>query len=55
MTPGLAIQRGTAHGPVAVFKSFADEGSAVACLVAFMASAEAHTLEQEELDPVIPI
>ena len=55
MTPEIAVRHGLPQSPTAVFRNFADEGSAVAGLVVFMASEAARSLEQEELDPVVPM
>ncbi len=54
MTPEIAVRHGLPQSPTPVFRNFADSGSAVAGLAAFMASDAARTLEQEELDPVMP-
>ncbi len=55
MNPSLAIKHGSPTKPSAVFRNFSDPVSPSAELVRFMASDEAHVLEQEEFDPVIPI
>ena len=53
MTPEHAV-RGERVTPLDVFRNFGERGSVVAELVAYMASAEARYLEQEELDPLVP-
>ncbi len=55
MSPTLAVKHGSPVSPAAVFKDFVDDLSVVADLVRFMGSDEAHLLEQEELEPVIPL
>jgi hypothetical protein len=54
MTPEIAVRHGSPQSPTAVFRNFADDNSVVAALVAFMTSEAARSLEQEELDPVMP-
>ncbi len=53
MSPELAA-RGERIAPADVFRNFSEKSSAVAGLVAYMASPDARQLEQEELDPTVP-
>jgi hypothetical protein len=54
MSPELARQHGMPIKPVRIFREFTDTASCIAPLVAYLASEEARTLEQEELNPAIP-
>lgn len=55
MTPAIGIAHGLSTAPGHVFKDFADDTSAVAELVRFMASKDVRVLEQEELNPQAPL
>lgn len=52
MSPEVALRHGRPSAPARVMKQTA--GSCVHALVEFLASDKARTLEQEELDPIIP-
>jgi hypothetical protein len=52
MSPEVALRHGRPIAPARVLKE--SEGSCVHALVEFLGSDKARTLEQEELDPIIP-
>jgi hypothetical protein len=54
MTAALAKKYGSPAKPAVVLRDRAESSYSVAELVRFMSSEDAHTLEQEELDPVAP-
>lgn len=54
MTPAIAVGHGTPVQPVTVFRSEISADSCVIDLARFIGSADAHFLEQEELDPFAP-
>lgn len=54
MEPALAAAHGSPAAPTGVFKDLSAQDSVVAEAVRYLASPEAHHLEQEELDPRVP-